>query len=473
MNKIFKKIIIIFLVLVLFTNPSNTQQPPSTFADLVEKLTPAVVNISATRVIETKQTPFPFQFPPGSPFEDFFKEFDQGRTQKRKTTALGSGFIIDKDGTIITNNHVVQSAEGILIKLTNGKEYEAKLLGTDKDTDIAVLKINTKDKISFVNFADSEKARVGDWVIAIGNPFGLGGTVTKGIISARNRDINMGRIDDFIQTDAPINQGNSGGPLFNMKGEVVGINTAIFSQSGGSVGIGFAIPANSAKKVIDQIAQFGETKRGYIGVRIQDVTKEIAESLGLKDQEGSLISSIAKGGPADKAGIEAGDVVLEFDGKKVESTRKLQRIVGETPIKKSVEIKVWRNKKLLSKQINVERLEGAAEYKENQSPVASAALSVKELGVKIRNISQQDVSKRQTLKDKNGVIISEIEKDGPVSLLPINEGDVIVAVANVQITNTKTFDDLFKRELRKNLNSILLTIFDTNNQTKFIGVKIK
>jgi len=473
MNKILKKIITVILVLVFFTNSSNTQQPPSTFADLVEKLTPAVVNISATRVIETKQTPFPFQFPPGSPFEDFFKEFDQGRTQKRKTTALGSGFIIDKDGTIITNNHVVQSAEGILIKLTNGKEYEAKLLGTDKDTDIAVLKINTKDKISFVNFADSEKARVGDWVIAIGNPFGLGGTVTKGIISARNRDINMGRIDDFIQTDAPINQGNSGGPLFNMKGEVVGINTAIFSQSGGSVGIGFAIPANSAKKVIDQIAQFGETKRGYIGVRIQDVTKEIAESLGLKNQEGSLISSIAKGGPADKAGIEAGDVVLEFDGKKVENTRKLQRIVGETPIKKSVEIKVWRNKKLLSKQINVERLEEAAEYKESQRPVASSTLSVKELGVKIRNISQQDVSKRQALKDKNGVIISEIEKDGPVSLLPINEGDVIVAVANVQITNTKTFDDLFKRELRKNLNSILLTIFDTNNQTKFIGVKIK
>jgi len=473
MNKILKKIIIVTLVLVFFTNSSNTQQPPSTFADLVEKLTPAVVNISATRVIETKQTPFPFQFPPGSPFEDFFKEFDQGRTQKRKTTALGSGFIIDKDGTIITNNHVVQAAEGILIKLTNGKEYEAKLLGTDKDTDIAVLKINTKDKISFVNFADSEKARVGDWVIAIGNPFGLGGTVTKGIISARNRDINMGRIDDFIQTDAPINQGNSGGPLFNMKGEVVGINTAIFSQSGGSVGIGFAIPANSAKKVIDQIAQFGETKRGYIGVRIQDVTKEIAESLGLKNQEGSLISSIAKGGPADKAGIEAGDVVLEFDGKKVESTRKLQRIVGETPIKNSVEIKVWRNKKLLSKQINVERLEEAAEYKESQRTVASPTLSVKELGVKIRNISQQDVTKRQALKDKNGVIISEIEKDGPVSLLPINEGDVIVAVANVQITNTKTFDDLFKKELRKNLNSILLTIFDTNNQTKFIGVKIK
>jgi serine protease Do len=473
MNTILKKIITVFLVLVFFTNPSNTQQSPSTFADLVEKLTPAVVNISATRVIETKQNPFPFQFPPGSPFEDFFKEFDQGRTQKRKTTALGSGFIIDKDGTIITNNHVVQSAEGILIKLTNGKEYEAKLLGTDKDTDIAVLKINTKDKISFVNFADSDRARVGDWVIAIGNPFGLGGTVTKGIISARNRDINMGRIDDFIQTDAPINQGNSGGPLFNMKGEVVGINTAIFSQSGGSVGIGFAIPANSAKKVIDQIAQFGETKRGYIGVRIQDVTKEIAESLGLKNQEGSLISSVAKGGPADKAGIEAGDVVLEFDGKKVESTRKLQRIVGETPIKKSVEIKVWRNKKLLSKQINVERLEEAAEYKESQRPVASATLSVKELGVKIRNISQQDVSKRQALKDKNGVIISEIEKDGPVSLLPINEGDVIVAVANVQITNTKTFDDLFKRELRKNLNSVLLTIFDTNNQTKFIGVKIK
>ncbi|MSP06534.1 MAG: DegQ family serine endoprotease [Candidatus Fonsibacter sp.] len=472
----FKKFLLIIFCNILFITNLNSKEVPDSFADLVEKLIPSVVNISATRVIETRsQNPFPFQFPPGHPFEELFKDFDRGgNQQKRKTQSLGSGFIIDKEGVIITNNHVIQSAEGIFIKLTNGKEYEAKVLGTDPISDIAVIKINTKDVLKSVTFADSDKARVGDWVIAIGNPFGLGGTVTAGIISARNRDISLGKYDDFIQTDAPINLGNSGGPLFNTKGEVVGINSAIFSNSGGSVGIGFAIPSNFAKNVVQQITQFGEIKRGYIGVRIQEVTKEIADSLGLKSQEGALVSSATAGGPADKAGIEAGDVILEFNNQKVDNMRKLPKIVADTSIGKSVEVKVWRNKKLLTKNITVTRLEETSEYKnENSKQITPAVVAIKELGIKIRNITNQDVEKRSNLKDKKGVYILEISSDGPLVLLPVQEGEIIIAVANTPVSNVKNFEDQFKRELKKNTNSILLTILDSNNQSKFIGVKIK
>ena len=472
----FKKFLLIIFCNILFITNLNSKEVPDSFADLVEKLIPSVVNISATRVIETRsQNPFPFQFPPGHPFEDLFKDFDRGGSpQKRKTQSLGSGFIIDKEGIIITNNHVIQSAEGIFVKLTNGKEYEAKVLGTDPTSDIAVIKINTKDSLKAVTFADSDKARVGDWVIAIGNPFGLGGTVTAGIISARNRDISLGKYDDFIQTDAPINQGNSGGPLFNIKGEVVGINSAILSNSGGSVGIGFAIPANFANNVVKQITEFGEIKRGYIGVRIQEVTKEIADSLGLKSQEGALVSSATAGGPADKAGIESGDIILEFNNKKVDNMRKLPKIVADTRVGQSVEVKIWRNKKILTKNITVTRLEEANEYKnENSKQVAPSAITIKELGIKIRNINNQDVEKKPNLKDKKGVYILEISGDSPLALLPVKEGEIIIAVANIPVSNVKNFEDQFKKEIKKNTNSILLTILDGDNQSKFIGVKIK
>ena len=468
-------LLIIFFNILLITN-LNSKEVPDSFADLVEKLTPSVVNISATRVVETRsQNPFPFQFPPGHPFEDLFKDFDRGGSpQKRKSQALGSGFIIDKAGIIITNNHVIQSAEGIFVKLTNGKEYEAKVLGTDPTSDIAVIKITTKDTLKAVSFGDSDKARVGDWVVAIGNPFGLGGTVTAGIISARNRDISLGRYDDFIQTDAAINVGNSGGPLFNLKGEVVGINSAILSNSGGSVGIGFAIPSNLAKNVIDQIINTGEIKRGYIGVRIQEVTKEIADSLGLKNVEGALISSAATDGPANKAGILAGDVILEFNNIKVENYRRLQKIVAETPIGKNVDVKIWRNKQIITRNIKVARLEETVESRrDNNRQSTPTSVSIKELGVKIRNITNEDVEKRPALKDKKGVLILEIRGDGPLALLPIQEGEVITAVGNNPVFDIKNFEDQFKKEIKKNTNSILLTIFDSNNQSKFIGVKIK
>ena len=297
MRSVLKIFFLVFLININYNHAYSTDVSKG-FSRLAEKSMPSVVNISAITVVETRSQPFPFQFPPGSPFEEFFKDFDQNRgPQKRRSTALGSGFVIKQNGTVITNNHVIQNAEGILVKFTDGKEYEAKLIGTDPISDIAVLKIQSNKKFPAVKFADSDKAKVGDWVLAIGNQFGLGGTVTQGIISAINRDINMGRYDNFIQTDASINQGNSGGPLFNMSGEVLGINTAIFSNSGGSVGIGFAIPANFAKNVIEQLIKYGETKRGWLGVRIQTVTKEIADSLGLNETIGALVTD--KNSPSD------------------------------------------------------------------------------------------------------------------------------------------------------------------------------
>ena len=281
--KEFIKFSLIFILLSAQTSISNSKTIPDSFADLAEQLMPSVVNISSTQTIKTTSNPFPFQFPPGSPFEDMFKEFNQ--PTERKATALGSGFIIDKKGIVVTNNHVIQGAEDIIVSV-NGKEYKAKVLGKDPYMDLAVLQIESDEKFEPVSFGNSDKARIGDWVIAIGNPFGFGGTVTTGIISSRNRDIGLTRYDDFIQTDASINQGNSGGPLFNMDGEVIGINTAIIAPGqSGSIGIGFAIPANPASHVIEQLLEFGETKRGWLGVRIQEVTKEIAELENLETRK--------------------------------------------------------------------------------------------------------------------------------------------------------------------------------------------
>ena len=313
--KLFKKILIAFLFFNLgFINLSNAKPIPDSFADLAERLMPSVVNISTTQTIKTKGNQLPFKFPPGSPFEEMFKDFDQ--PTERKASSLGSGFIINKNGTIITNNHVINNAEDIVVRVGD-KEYEAKVLGADPYSDLAVLKIETSEKFTPVKFGNSDKARVGDWVVAIGNPFGLGGTVTSGIISARNRDINLTRYDDFIQTDASINQGNSGGPLFNLDGDVIGINTAIIAPGqSGSIGIGFAIPSNAASNVINQLIKYGETKRGWLGVRIQEVTKEIADVEKLNNTEGALVASVGVKSPAEKAGLKAGDIILKFDGKK-------------------------------------------------------------------------------------------------------------------------------------------------------------
>ena len=357
----FKKFFGLFVIIYFFSGiQGNAKNPPGSFADLAEKLMPSVVNISTTQTIKTQSSPFPFQFPPGSPFGEMFKEFD--RPTERKATSLGSGFVIKNNGTVVTNNHVIANDEDIIVRVDN-KEYKAKVLGADPYSDIAVLKIDSDKNFKTAEFGNSDKARVGDWVVAIGNPFGLGGTVTSGIISARNRDINLTRYDDFIQTDASINQGNSGGPLFNMDGDVIGINTAIISPSGASSGIGFAIPANYASTIIDQLIKYGETKRGWLGVRIQQVTKEIATVAGLDEVKGAFIGGVSEGSPAEKGGMKAGDIVLEFDSQKIKTMRSLPKVVANTEPNKKVGVKVWRDKKIVTLRLTLGRMESAKEFK--------------------------------------------------------------------------------------------------------------
>jgi len=471
--KKFFKIFCLFISFQFISINSNAIDVSKGFSELAEKSMPSVVNISATTIVETRNTPFPFQFPPGSPFEDFFKEFEQNQgPQKRKSTALGSGFVINENGTVITNNHVIQNAEGIFVKFTDGKEYEAEIIGTDPVSDIAVLKIQSNKKFPAVKFANSEQAKVGDWVLAIGNPFGLGGTVTHGIISAINRDINMGRYDNFIQTDASINQGNSGGPLFNMNGEVLGINTAIFSNSGGSVGIGFAIPSNFAQTVIKQLIEFGETKRGWLGVRIQVVSKEIADSLGLKEAIGALVTDVNKKSPADKAGLKPGDVIIEFNGTKVKTMRDLPRLVGQAPVGKAASLKIWRNKKEIIKSVVLGRLEDTAEFKE-KAPKKTKETTLASLGIDVRGIKEEDRKNRDKLKDKTGVIIKKIDPNGAMALLPVRPGDAIIALQNKNIKNIKDFESQIKKQIKAGNKTLLLTIVDLQNSTRYIGVKLK
>ncbi len=468
-KKIFSIFICFYLIIHIESKASNT---PESFADLAEKLMPSVVNISTTQTVRTTTNQFPFQFPPGSPFEDMFKEFQ--RPTERKASSLGSGFIIDKKGTVITNNHVIANAEDILVRV-NDKEYNAKVLGSDPYADIAVLKINSKDEFKPVSFGDSDKARVGDWVVAIGNPFGLGGTVTSGIISARNRDINLTRYDDFIQTDASINQGNSGGPLFNLKGEVVGINTAIIAPGQtGSIGIGFAIPANAASNVIDQLIKYGETRRGWLGVRIQEVTKEIADVEKLKKPSGALIASVGEGSPADKAGLKEGDIVLEFDGKKIKTMRQLPKVVAATAVGKSVELKVWRNKKLITKRLTLGRLESSKEFKEKKTtlPKKNKEIEVDSLKVTVRDLNSDDRKRRNLKINQKGSVVVEISKRSPLlNLVSIN--DIIIEVQKSPVTSSENLKKMISDIISKGEKTVLLTIINNSNQRRYLGVKIK
>ena len=465
--KLFKKILFLFIILNI--SFANAKPIPESFADLAEKLMPSVVNISTTQTVRTTTNQFPFQFPPGSPFGEMFKDFE--RPTERQASSLGSGFIIDKNGIVVTNNHVISGADDILVKVGD-KEYKAKVLGADPYMDIAVLKMETKDKFKTVKFGDSDMARVGDWAVAIGNPFGLGGTVTAGIISARNRDINLTRYDDFIQTDASINQGNSGGPLFNLKGEVIGINTAIIAPGqSGSIGIGFAIPANAASTVIEQLIKFGETKRGWLGVRIQEVTKEIAEVEKLKKPKGALVASVGKNSPAEKAGIKAGDIILEFDGKKINTMRNLPKVVASTEVGKSVELKIWRNKKLISKRLILGRLESSEEFQEKKTKKLEKEEDIEILKITVRDLNDKDILSRNLDKKTTGVVITAMSSRSPlVNLLDIN--DIII---EVQKTSIKTIPDLKRivdQIFRKGEKTLLLTVINKNNQRRYLGVKI-
>ena len=384
---------------------SLSQEIPSSFADLAERLMPSVVNISTTTTITTQSNPFPFQFPPGSPFEDMFKEF--GAPQERKSAALGSGFIIDEKGIVVTNNHVIQDAEDIIIRVNGDKEFKAKVIGSDPLSDIAILQLDSNEKFVPVKFGDSDKARIGDWVMAIGNPFGFGGTVTSGIISARNRSLGLSRYENYIQTDASINSGNSGGPLFDMTGDVIGINTAILGRSG-SIGIGFSIPSNSAKIVIDQLIEFGETKRGWLGVRIQDVTKEIADIEKLNEPRGALVASVAENSPSDKAGVKAGDIILEFNNEKIKKMKELPIIVARTEVGKKVKVKIWRDKKEITMTITLGRLETSEDFKVAEKDDLQKEFEIQNLKIFVRKLTKEDIKKRNLPNQLSGLIITKI-----------------------------------------------------------------
>ena len=467
MNKI--KFILVTLFLTLsFSAQSNSKTVPASFADLAEKLMPSVVNISTTQTVVTNTNPFPFQFPPGSPFEDMFKEF--GTPQERKSSALGSGFIIDEKGIVITNNHVIQDAEDIIVRVNGDEEFKAKIIGADPLSDIAVLQLETDKKFIPVAFGDSDKARIGDWVIAIGNPFGLGGTVTSGIISARNRSIGLSRYEDYIQTDASINSGNSGGPLFDMNGDVIGINTAILGRSG-SIGIGFSIPSNSAKIVIDQLLEFGETKRGWLGVRIQDVTQEIADVEKLDEPRGALVASVADNSPSAKAGIKAGDIILEFNGVKINQMKELPAIVAKTKVGTNVKVKIWRNKKELTKNVLLGRLETSEDFKvtEKSSPVES---TIENLKITVRKLNNEDISQRKLPNQTKGLVITKIENDSPLSS-SIEVNSIIIEAQKKKIKTANDLDQIVNEVLKSNQKTILLVIYNSQNQRRYIGVKLK
>jgi serine protease Do len=465
--------------------PHVTQAGPASVADLAEGLLEAVVNISTSQNVKGTEgqgtVPLP-QAPEGSPFQDFFDEFfkdrEGGGGGQQKVQSLGSGFVVDAaQGIVVTNNHVIADADEIEVNFSDGSKLKAELVGTDTKTDIAVLKVDpTLKKLKAVKFGDSDKMRIGDWVMAIGNPFGLGGTVTVGIISARNRDIDAGPYDDFIQTDAAINRGNSGGPLFNMYGEVVGINTAIISPSGGSIGIGFSIPAELATGVVAQLSEFGETRRGWLGVRIQPVTEEIAESLGIKAARGALVSGIIKGGPVDNGVIEVGDVIIKFDGRDIDESRELPLAVAESEVGKAVDVVVVRKGAEMTVKVTLGRLEEGeklaeaegAPSNEESGPVATAAI----LGMTVGELTDEARSKFGIGPDVSGVIVTDVTGDSAAAERGIVAGDVITEIAQESVATPKDVLDrvaALKGQGRKNA---LLMLASKTGELRFVTIRM-
>ena len=460
-------------VLLFSINLASAKSAPESFADLAEKLSPSVVNISTTTVIEQKSREMP-SFPPGSPFEDFFKQFEKPNGKKRRAQSLGSGFIIDQTGYVITNNHVIDNAEKIMVILYDDTSFEAKVVGKDPKTDVALLKIEPKKtKLKAVKFADSNDLRVGDWVMAIGNPFGFGGTVTAGIVSARGRNLS-GSYDDYIQTDASINRGNSGGPLFDMNGKVVGINTAIFSQSGGSVGIGFAVSSNLAKQVTDQLKEFGRTKRGWLGVLIQEISKEIADSLGMKTAKGALVSSATEGGPAEKAGVKTGDVILKFNNIEIENMKELPKVVAGTPVGESVPLVILRNGKKLTLNVTLGELELAE--KENligkTSSKDAKSKQYDKLGFVAEELNSKNKSKFKLKNIDKGVIITSVKDNSSAQDAGLTPGMVIIRVGQIEVNSLKVIDEAIKNALKQKRKALLLLV-KVENGSRFVALELK
>ncbi|HEX9323442.1 MAG TPA: Do family serine endopeptidase [Xanthobacteraceae bacterium] len=472
------------LAVTAFSAPALARGPDG-ISEVAETVIDAVVNISTSQTVDSKVGPMP-QLPPGSPFEEFFDEFFKNRRGQgdnpnrehtpRRVNSLGSGFIIDASGIVVTNNHVISDADEINVILNDGAKLKAEIIGRDQKTDIALLRVKPDRPLKAVKFGDSDKLRLGEWVIAIGNPFSLGGSVTAGIVSARNRDINSGPYDNYIQTDAAINRGNSGGPLFNLEGEVIGVNTAIISPSGGSIGIGFAVPSKTALPVIEQLRQFGETRRGWLGVRIQQVTDEIADSLGMKQTRGALVAGVDDKGPAKPAGIEPGDVIVKFDGHDIKEMRDLPRVVADTPVGKDVQVTVVRKGKEETKTVKLGRLEDGEKkpaLAKNEGTPDEKSVVKKTLGLDLSNLTE-DLRKRYKIKDTvKGVVITAVEGGSAAADKRLSAGDVVVEVAQEAVSNAadvqKKIDQL-KKDGRK---SALLLIANAEGEVRFVALALQ
>lgn len=451
---------------------SSGFQLPS-FADVVEQVSPAVVNISISGKPTGSFSGPGFSFPPGSPFEEFFfRHFghpgDTNRSQRptRKFHAQGSGFIVSSEGMVVTNYHVVKDADEITVVMHDGEQYQAQVKGVDEKTDLALLQIEVDEELAYVEFGNSDQARVGDWVLAIGNPFGLGGSATTGIVSARGRDIRSGPLDDFLQIDAPINRGNSGGPLFNAQGEVVGVNTAIFSPNGGNVGIGFAIPSNMAKQVVAQLDENGFVERGWLGIYIQQMTEDIAESLELGSTEGALVANVIEDSPAQRSGLRPGDVVMKYDGQLVKRTRDLPRLVSATKPNSTVDIEIWRNGERLDLQVNISASNETQELASTTDGVdqkGRLGLSLQELTPEVRD--QYDIDEAVA-----GVIIAAVEPNSPAFEKGLRRGDVIKQVGDVLIDDVPAAIKAVKQAKKTGKDNVLLLI-ERRGQDRFVAVK--
>jgi serine protease Do len=430
------------LIVLLAAGPGFARGTPESFADLAEQLMPVVVNIATSQLVQQPDMPEMPQFPEGSPFKEFFEEFFNQQRQRngeeptRRATSLGSGFIVDAAGYVVTNNHVIAEADEITVVLNDDTELKAEVVGRDPKTDLALLKVESDKPLPFVSFGDSDTVRVGDWVLAIGNPFGFGNTVTAGIISAQSRDINAGPYDDFLQTDAPINRGNSGGPLFNLDGKVIGINTAIFSPSGGSVGIGFATPARLAERVIGQLRETGRVQRGWLGVRIQSVDEDIAEGFGLSEPVGALVASVTAGGPAEQAGIVAGDVIVSFDGKPIPTMRMLPRVVAETDVGKAVKVEIVRQGEPLTFDVTLGELpedDELAALEAGPEVVPSTPQAIETLGMTLGDLTDEAKAQYGLDPAAAGAVVTAVDPNSAAAAAGIAEGDLIVDVQQQRI----------------------------------------
>lgn len=477
---------------LLWAGTADARWLPDSFADLAERVSPAVVNITASQSPEPEQQRrfrSPLPFPEGSPLEEFFRQFEEHfggilpmpeRQQmvppNRPRQGVGSGFIIDVEGYVVTNNHVIDQADDIRVRLSDGRDLPAELVGTDPQTDVALLKIDAEGELPYVEWGDSDEVRVGDWVVAVGNPFGLGGSVTAGIVSARGRDIHAGPYDDFIQTDAAINRGNSGGPMFNIDGEVIGINTAIFSPSGGSVGIGFAIPSNLARDIVEQLRDGGEVERGWLGVQIQEVTPELAEGLGLEEAQGALVASVQPGSPAENAGVRAGDVILSFDGQEVRQMRDLPRLVAGVKPGSEVDMEVWRNQELQSLEVTIDRqtAEALASFErrqtEQQEPEEAEQPSER-LGARLSQLGDQEREQFGLDEDQSGVVIAALDPNGKAAAQGLRVGDVIEEIDGQAVAAPAEVEELLAAAEEDGRSAVVL-LLRRGGEAMFVGLRL-